>query len=226
MLLVIEEFLTKTEVAQIREQLKSAQWSDGRSTAGGRNARAKKNGQVDFHCDVGQSLGQQLLQKMGHHPRLVSAALPHRIFPPVFSLYQQDEHYGAHVDAAVMQIPGTGEVMRSDVSMTLFLSPPENYDGGELEIEGQFGAQAIKLNAGDAVIYPSSSLHRVTPVTRGKRLAMVTWMQSMVAETEQRAMLYDMDQAIQALSAADPESPEVLKLTGVYHNLVRSFAKI
>lgn len=226
MLIVIEGLLEPAEVDHYRRQLQDAAWRDGLHSAGGLNALSKKNRQVDPACPVGRSLGNELLKKMGHHPVLVSATLPHAIFPPVFNRYGAGETYGAHVDAAVMQIPQTREVLRSDVSMTVFLSASHEYQGGELEIEGEFGAQQIKLEAGDAVVYPSSSLHRVVPVQEGERLAAITWIQSMVRETQARALLYDLDQSIQALTRAGSDQAELLRLTSVYHNLIRRMARI
>ena len=226
MLVVLEDFLEGAEVNTYRRQLKDAAWQDGMHSAGGLNVLAKKNRQVEPACPIGRRLGNDLLQKMGHHATLVSAALPHRIFPPVFNRYGVGETYGAHVDAAIMQIPQTADVLRSDVSMTIFLTDPADYQGGELVIESEFGAQEVKLAAGDAVVYPSSSLHHVAPVTAGERLAVITWMQSMVPEAEARALLYDLDQSIQALTRSGADEAELLRLTSVYHNLVRRLAQI
>ena len=226
MLVILEGFLEATEVADFRQQLAQARWQDGLHSAGGLNTRVKRNWQVDPACATGQSLANRLLQKMGHHPTLVSSALPHRIFPPVFNRYVAGEAYGAHVDAAIMQIPESAEVLRSDVSMTLFLTEPTSYEGGELCVESEFGAQEIKLAAGDAVVYPSSSLHQVAPVTAGERVAAITWMQSMVPEAEARALLFDLDQSIQALTAGGADEAELVRLTSVYHNLVRRMAQL
>lgn len=225
-MLVLEKFLSAVEVQSYRQRLPEARWQDGLVSAGGRNALAKRNKQTDPSCARVQALANELTSRMGHHAMLVSACLPHKIFPPVFNSYQMDEAYDAHVDAAVMQITGTTDVMRSDVSMTLFLSRPDEYDGGELVIETQFGAQEVRLDAGDAVIYPSGSLHRVNPVSRGQRLAAITWIQSMVPDTESRTLLFELDQSIQSLSDPGHEQDEVLRLTSVYHNLVRRMAQI
>ena len=167
-------------------------------------------------------LGQAILKRLGNHPQFISAALADKIYPPKFNLYQGGGHYGVHVDAAVMRA-GT-ETIRTDLSATLFLNEPEEYDGGELTIEGPFGAQAVKLAAGDMVLYPSSSLHQVTPVTRGFRLACFFWMQSMVRDEGERALLYDLDQSIQRLTAGG--GAEIDQMTHIYHNLLRRWAKV
>lgn len=227
MMLIIENLLTSQEVTEFTAQLSDAKWQDGLQTAKGLNTSAKRNQQTDPACQIIQKLVNHLLQKMGQHTKLISAALPHRIFPPVFNRYQLNQTYGAHVDAAIMQVPGNQEMLRSDVSMTLFLSPIEDYDGGELFIEGPFGVQEIRLNAGDAVLYPSSSLHQVNPVTRGERLAAITWIQSLVPDAEMRTLLFDLDQSIQSLTRKNQENnDELLGLTSVYHNLIRKVTKV
>lgn len=226
MLVVLDGFLSKDEVLKFRQNLQEADWQDGLHSAGGLNVLAKKNRQADPACPVAQALGNELLGKMGQHPTLVSAALPHKIYPPVFNRYATGETYNAHVDAAIMRLPQSNEVLRSDVSMTVFFSEPDEYEGGELVIESEFGAQEVKLEAGDAVVYPSSSLHGVTPVTAGERVAAITWMQSMISDAESRALLYDLDQSIQALTQAESDPDELLRLTSVYHNLVRRWARI
>lgn len=221
MLTVVEKLLDSSEVEHFRTHLKQASWRDGGETAGGLNVFAKRNQQADPQCEFVQQLANQLLQKMGNHPTLVSACLPQHIFPPVFNRYALDQEYATHVDAAIMQLPTGNKVMRSDVSCTLFLSEPDDYDGGELVIEGQFGAQEVCLEAGDAVIYPSSSLHRVNAVRSGVRLAAVTWLQSMVADAEMRSLLFELDQSVQVLTRNGQSPDEVLRLTSLYHNLVR-----
>jgi PKHD-type hydroxylase len=171
------------------------------------------------------SLGNHILRKLAANTAFISAALPERIYPPKFNRYQDGGAYGAHVDSAVMQVPGTQISVRSDLSATLFLAEPDEYDGGELEIESAFGIQAVKLEAGDMVLYPSSSLHRVTPVTRGARIASFFWIQSLVSDEAARTLLFDLDQAIQGLTvSAGRDHPDLLKLTGVYHNLLRRWA--
>lgn len=226
MLVVIDHFLDINEVAAYQRALDGATWQDGLASAGGLNVRAKRNEQTDPETEVVRKLANGLLRKMGHHPLFVSACLPHKIFPPVFNRYGVGQEYDVHVDAAIMQGPAPGDVMRSDVSMTVFLSELEEYDGGELVIEGQFGAQEVRLNAGDAVLYPSGSLHRVNAVTRGERLAAITWVQSMVAEVEARSLLFEMDQAIQALTNSRSSPEQLVRLTSVYHNLMRRMASV
>ena len=198
-MVVIENMLSAEEVALYRQVLKELPWQNGKSTAMGMAASVKQNNQADPADKRVQQLSNEVLARIGSTPKLVSAALPQRIFPPVFNRYQQTETYGFHVDAAVMRIPNSPDVLRSDVSMTLFFSEPEEYEGGELVIATEFGEQKVKLPAGSAVVYPSSSLHKVTAVTKGERLAAITWMQSMVADISLRKTLFDLDQTIQML---------------------------
>lgn len=226
-MVVVEQLLTKAEVKVYRDTLDKAHWLDGKNTAMGMAANVKNNCQADPKDPLVSQLVNKLLGKMGHSPKLVSAALPHKIFPPCFNRYGEGETYGFHVDAAIMRIPDTQDVIRSDVSMTVFLSEPDDYDGGELIIATDFGEQRVKLEAGYAVVYPSSSLHQVTPVTRGERVAAITWMQSMIAESTLRQNLYQLDSSIQDLISKDTtERDELDKLHNVYHNLIRHFANI
>jgi PKHD-type hydroxylase len=225
MLIAIENVLSKDEVRQFREHLDHAEWQDGLKTAGTLASAVKRNLQLEDGVEPAVSLGHHILRKLAAHPAFIAAALPNRIYPPKFNKYQDGGAYGAHVDSALMQVPGSHVTVRSDLSATLFLAEPDEYDGGELEIEGPFGIQAAKLEAGDMILYPSSSLHRVTPVTRGARIAAFFWIQSLVQEEGARTLLFDLDQAIQGLTpslAAD--DPKLLKLTGVYHNLLRRWA--
>ncbi len=225
MLTIIEQVLSKDEVSQFRGHLDQAQWKDGSNSAGTLAQHVKRNAQLDEASEPSISLGNHILRTLGNHPSFVSAALPRKIYPPRFNRYEGGGTYGLHVDSALMRIPGTGESMRTDLSATLFLAEPGDYDGGELEIETEFGAQAIKLAAGDLVLYPSSSLHRVTPVTRGARVAAFFWIESMVGDNGERAMLFDLDRAIQALTPTlDAHSATLLTLTGIYHNLLRRWA--
>ncbi|MCB2060079.1 MAG: Fe2+-dependent dioxygenase [Novosphingobium sp.] len=225
MLIVIEKVLDAQEVQDFRERLSNARWIDGAPTAGTRSVSVKQNLQLDRSDADAVELGNIILRKLGHHPLFISASLAERIWPPVFNCYQNGGHYGTHSDAALMRLPEAGLTIRSDLSATVFLSEPEDYDGGELLIEDQFGAQAIKLAAGDMVLYPSSSLHQVASVTRGQRICAITWMQSAVAETAARALLFDLDQSIQALTPARPEDdPDINRLIHVYHNLLRRWA--
>ncbi|MDO6620975.1 Fe2+-dependent dioxygenase [Shewanella sp. 10N.286.52.C2] len=226
-MIVIEKILTAEEVSLFRQQLADAPWLDGKQTAMGMAASVKNNHQADANDDVVRQLANRLLAKFGSTPKVVSAALPHKIFPPCFNRYGISEEYGFHVDAAVMRIPGTNEVLRSDMSMTTFLSEPDEYDGGELIIATEFGEQQIKLPAGYAVLYPSSSLHKVTAVTRGERVAAITWMQSMVADGSLRQNLYQLDQTIQTLiSQGNTDRSELDNLHNVYHNLIRQFTQL
>lgn len=227
MLVVIEQFLNSDELVQVNSRLQKAKWDDGRLTAGGLANQKKNNRQLNDHSDISIELANVLLEKLGNHPTFVSAAVPHRIHPPRFNSYSVGQTYGVHVDAPIMSMPHTNQVMRSDVSATIFLSEPSDYDGGELVIEGEFGSQEIKLNAGDMVLYPSSSLHQVMPITRGERISAILWAQSMVADASARALLFDLDQSIQALSAGDNvDTTELMRLTAVYHNLVRRWVQV
>lgn len=227
MLIVIENMLSADEVSDFRRQLTGADWIDGAQSAGSRSAMVKQNLQIGRSDPLGLALGNRILAKFGQHPTFVSASLAEKIWPPMFNLYRDGGHYGMHVDSAIMRHPDLGMVLRSDLSATLFLSGPDEYEGGELVIEGSFGGQAVKLEAGDMVLYPSSSLHEVTPVTRGQRICAVTWMQSAVADEAARTMLYDLDQSIQALSAGRAsDDADIDRLIQVYHNLLRRWAKI
>lgn len=222
MLITMEAVLSKDEVLAFRAQLDQADWQSGAATAGTLARNVKQNQQLADGTELAVSLGQHILRRLGQVPLFISAALPNKIYPPKFNRYADGGTYGVHVDSAVMQIPGTSQSMRSDLSATLFLSEPDEYDGGELEIEDAFGAQAVKLEAGDLVLYPSSSLHRVTAVTRGARVASFFWIESLVRDDGARTLLFDLDQAIQGLTlkvAAD--DAHLLKLTGTYHNLLR-----
>lgn len=225
MLIAIDKVLNPHEIEDWRTRLDAAHWMDGARTAGTLARQAKNNLQLDDASDLAQNLGHLILRKLAAHPLFLSAALPSKIHPPKFNRYEGGGHYGLHVDSAVMHVPGTALKMRSDLSVTLFLSEPHEYDGGELEIDGTFGVQTVKLKAGDMVLYPSSSLHRVTPVTRGARVASFFWIESLVADERQRSLLFDLDQTIQGLTAkATPGDAHLLKLTQVYHNLLRGWA--
>lgn len=226
MLTIIDALLSPDEVAALRAQLDTAAWVDGAQTAGSRSVAVKQNVQLDRADPRARDLGNVILSRLGRNPLFVSASLAERIWPPMFNCYQDGGHYGTHVDAALMRPADGGPSLRSDLSATIFLSDPDSYDGGELVIEDRFGAQSVKLNAGDMVLYPSSSLHQVTPVTRGRRVAAITWIQSAVADADARAMLFDLDQAIQRLTPRHAkDDPDVDRLIGVYHNLLRRWAK-
>nr|WP_255604597.1 Fe2+-dependent dioxygenase [Rheinheimera maricola] len=224
--IIINQLLSADEVSMFRQQLQHARWLDGKNTAMGMAAAVKRNGQADATDSSVQKLANQLLSKFGHNAELISAALPQRIFPPCFNRYSESETYGLHVDGAIMRLPGN-EVMRSDLSITTFLSEPEEYSGGELIIHTPFGQQSVKLAAGDAVLYNSGSLHRVSPVTAGTRLAAISWIQSMVADVQMRETLYQLDQSIQSLMHNDAVARDELdRLHHVYHNLIRQHAEV
>lgn len=226
-MIVIDKVLSKEEVNTYRDILANSPWEDGGKTAMGMAASVKNNNQADAKNQKVRQLANQLLARIGETPKLVSAALPHKIFPPCFNRYSETEEYGFHVDAAVMRIPDTADVIRSDISMTTFLSEPDDYEGGELIIATEFGQQSIKLPAGYAVVYPSSSLHKVTAVTKGQRIAAITWMQSMVSDISIRQNLYQLDQTIQKLIEEGKTSrTELDSLHNVYHNLIRQFTQL
>ncbi|HLS21347.1 MAG TPA: Fe2+-dependent dioxygenase [Paenalcaligenes sp.] len=226
MLIVISGLLTPDEVRQCRLALLEAQWEDGLNTAGYLAAEVKKNQQLPLDNPVGKELGAQIMRRLAAHPQFIAAALPARILPPRFNRYEGGETYGNHIDNAIFNIPGTEQRIRSDVSSTLFLSAPDEYDGGELVIEDTYGSQEIKLAAGDLVVYPGTSLHRVNPVTRGLRLGAFFWTQSMVRSAQHRAMLWELDQSIQRLAQQEVAAPELARLSGVYHNLIREWAEV
>ncbi|QDX82223.1 Fe2+-dependent dioxygenase [Denitratisoma sp. DHT3] len=225
MLISIDKVLDKEEVRRFRALLEAAQWQDGANTAGTLAVSVKRNLQLEDGAEPAAELGDFILRRLSAHGLFVSAALPSKVYPPKFNCYRNGGHYGTHVDSAIMQVPGTSVTVRSDLSATLFLAEPDEYEGGELEIEGPFGIQSVKLAAGNMVLYPSSSLHRVSPVTRGARFAAFFWIQSLVQDEGARTLLFDLDQAIQGLTAAGRhDDPHLLKLTGVYHNLLRRWA--
>ena len=225
MLLTIPEVLTKKEVEQFKQHLTNAPWQDGKLTAGGQAAQVKSNQQLDDNAPLTQQLSQTLLTRLQTHPTFISATLPNKIFPPKFNRYQNGGSYGLHVDNAIMSL-ASGQFLRTDVSATLFFSDPDEYEGGELAIETQYGAQAVKLNAGDMIVYPSTSLHQVNPVTKGSRVCAFFWLQSLVKDNQQREQIFELDQSIQVLtSERGTDDFEVRRLTGIYHNLVRAWSE-
>ena len=226
MLVQITAVLTAQEVQTVRTCLAGAAWADGRLTAGYRSAEVKTNLQVPQSDPAAAQASELVLRALERNAMFVSATLPHHVYPPLFNRYEPGMGFGAHVDNAVRQIPGTPHRLRTDVSATLFLSAPEDYDGGELVIEDLYGAHSVKLAAGDLVVYPASSLHRVEPVTRGKREAAFFWVQRMVRDERARALLYDMDLSIRELTARGADSRSLLRLTGCYHNLIRRWADL
>ena len=226
MLLPIADVLSADEVGRVRDGLARADWVDGKVTAGHQSARAKDNMQVAESCPIGRELGGLIVDALQRSPLFMSAALPLRVFPPLFNRYQGGQSFGTHVDNAVRQVPGTPHRVRTDLSATLFLCPPADYDGGELVVEDVYGVHNVKLPAGHLVLYPASSLHHVRPVTRGARLASFFWVQSMVRDDGERALLFDLDTAIQRLSVENANHPSAVELTGVYHNLLRRWADV
>ncbi|WP_374319258.1 Fe2+-dependent dioxygenase [Aquabacterium sp.] len=225
MLIRIPEVLTADELTQARQILAEAAWKDGKSTAGTQALQAKNNEQLSQDSPESERLRALVLKALERHPLFFSAALPKKIYPPLFNRYGGDTNfYGNHVDGAVMQARQTGQRIRSDVSCTLFLAEPEDYDGGDLAIEDTYGTQRVKLAAGDMVLYPSTSIHRVEPVTRGHRVACFFWVESMVRSDEQRRMLFDLDMNLLRLREAYGESSYLVNLTGTYHNLLRMWA--
>jgi PKHD-type hydroxylase len=222
MLITIEQVFKGDEVRALRETLERLPWHEGAATAGSLGRSIKHNRQADEDAAARAGIVEEILRRLRATPRFVSAALPNRFYPPRFNRYGVGETYGAHVDGAVMRLPDTDALVRTDLSATLFLSSPEEYEGGVLEIDTRFGVQEVKLEAGDLVLYPASSLHRVTPVTRGERVASFFWIESLVRDTDARATLFDLDEAIQALTPQRPPAdPILLALSGVYHNLLR-----
>jgi PKHD-type hydroxylase len=225
MLLKIPQILDTTGVARARQLLAAAPWTDGRTTAGRQAAQVKNNEQLQPGSEPHRELQALVLQALEKHPHFFSATLPKRVLPPLFNRYAGAANaYGSHVDQAVRYLPGGVQRVRTDISCTLFLSDPASYDGGELVIEHSFGEQRVKLAAGDLVVYPGTSVHRVEPVTRGERLASFFWIESMVRADEQRRLLYEMDMGLMKLRGELGETPELVQLTGTYHNLLRMWA--
>jgi PKHD-type hydroxylase len=228
MILRLQSVLSEEQVAFMLAKLEAADapWIDGRATAGHQGARVKQNGQIAEGTGLARELGDVVLTALERNPLFVSAALPRLIYPPMFNRYEVGMHFGSHIDGAIRRVPGSGHTLRTDVSATLFLSLPESYDGGELLIEDANGGQAIKLAAGDMVVYPASSVHRVAPVTRGVRTACFFWVQSMLREDSQRSLLFQIDSAIRDLNREHAAHPALVELTGVYHNLLRMWAEV
>ena len=226
MLLRIPDVLTPEQVANARKLLDEAEWVDGRVTAGHQSAKAKNNLQLPESSPVARQLGEMIVAALGQNTLFLSAALPLRVFPPLFNCYSSGHSFGTHVDNAIRQVPGTPHRIRTDLSATLFFSSPEEYDGGELLVEDTYGTHNVKLPAGSLVLYPSTSLHNVRPVTRGARVASFFWIQSMVRDDGQRTLLFDLDMAIQRITQDVPDHASTVQLTGVYHNLIRRWADV
>lgn len=221
MLLQVPDVLNAEQVAWCQQQMATAQWVDGRVTAGHQSARAKHNEQLPENSPQAHAMGDLILMELERNALFLSAAVPQRIFPPLFNRYSGGQSFGTHVDNAVRPITGTAQRIRTDLSCTLFLADPTSYDGGELVVEDTYGVQRIKLNAGSMVLYPSTSLHHVAPVTRGTRLASFFWLQSLVRLDAHRSILFDLDLAIQQLKQRPGNEAQEVALTGVYHNLLR-----
>jgi PKHD-type hydroxylase len=225
MMVHIPDVLAAEELAHAQALLARAHWSDGRVTAGPQSAKVKRNAQLGEDSDEARELGQLVLRALERNALFVAAALPLHVFPPLFSRYDSGMSFGAHVDNAMRPLPRSGRRLRTDVSATLFLSAPEDYDGGELIVEDTYGRHSAKLPAGHMILYPATSLHRVTPVTRGARLASFFWVQSMVRDDGDRRLLFDLDRTIVELGSRAPEYPALVPLTALYHNLLRKWGE-
>ena len=226
MLLQIPEVLSAEQILGGRKVLESNDWVDGRITAGHQSARAKDNLQLPEDNEDAHQLGNTILQALENNPLFMAAALPLKVFPPLFNRYQNGQSFGNHVDNAIRQVTGTPHRVRTDLSATLFFSNPDEYDGGELVVEDTYGVHSVKLPAGHLILYPASSLHHVRPVTRGARLASFFWIQSMVRDDGERTILFDLDVSIQRLISDAPDHPSVVELTSLYHNLLRRWADV
>jgi PKHD-type hydroxylase len=224
MMLHIPEVLTPAQVAEFRQKLDETDWIDGKATVGAQGAQVKRNRQLPELSPVGRQLGEIILKALTQNLLFISAAVPYRYVPPLFNRYEGGEHYGFHIDGSIRSIPGTNLSLRTDLSCTLFLCEPEDYEGGELIVADTYGEHEVKLPAGDMILYPSSSLHKVEPVTKGARVCSFFWVQSMIADDGRRTMLFELDQNIQNLREKMGDSEEVVGLTGHYHNLLRQWA--
>lgn len=225
MLLAIPDVLTPEQVADARRLLEAADWVDGRVTAGHQGARVKDNMQLPADSPAAHQVGRTIVQALGANPLFMSAALPLHVLPPLFNRYSGGQTFGTHVDGSIRSLPN-GQRIRTDLSCTLFFAGPDEYDGGELIVEDTYGSKSVKLPAGHMILYPSTSLHQVTPVTRGTRLCSFFWLQSMIRSDAQRAMLFEMDVSIQRLGTEQALHPSVVSLTGIYHNLLRQWAEM
>ena len=226
MLLQIPDVLTPEQLATARDLVARADWIDGRVTAGHQSAKAKDNLQIPEGHPAAREAGELILQGLNRNPLFISAALPLKVFPPLFNRYDSGQSFGNHVDNAIRQVPGTPHRIRTDLSATLFLTDPTDYDGGELVVEDTYGVHTVKLPAGHMVLYPSTSLHHVRAVTRGARISSFFWIQSMVREDGKRTLLFDLDTAIQRVASEPALHAPVVQLTGVYHNLLRQWAEV
>ena len=225
-MIVIKDVLSPVQLQQLNHVIAKQTWVDGSITGGQQSNSVKNNQQLSPDSQVVRGLEDHVLTALAHHPTFISAALPLKIFPPMFNRYSVGETYGLHVDNAIRIPPGSSARIRTDLSATLFLTEPDAYEGGDLVIEDHFGAQPVKLAAGDMILYPSTTLHRVTPVTKGERISAVFWLQSMVRNNEQRKMLFDLDQSVQSLTTLHGnDAQDVMRLSGIYHNLIRQWAE-
>ena len=225
MLIKLKQVLDPATVARFRGALEQADWSDGRGSAGYLSQAVKRNRQLPDDHPLARELGEQIVRNLDGNEQFTAAALPARIMPPLFNCYEEDNSYGRHVDGAIRPVFGTPHRVRTDISATLFLSKPNSYEGGELVLEDTYGPVEVKLQAGDMVLYPGSSVHAVRPVTSGRRLAAFFWIQSMVRGDRQRSILYELDRAIQKIATESPEQAALVDLAGVYHNLLRQWAE-
>jgi PKHD-type hydroxylase len=226
MVLHIPDVLSSTDAAAFLDALTRADWQDGRITAGYQSARAKHNLQLPEEHPLARELSDRVLAALEGNQLFMGAALPSKVFPPLFNRYDGGQAFGTHVDNAIRQVKGTSHRVRTDLSATLFLTPPEAYDGGQLVVEDTYGTHEVKLPAGHMVLYPATSLHHVTPVTRGSRISSFFWIQSMIRDDAKRTLLFDLDLAVQRLSTDAPDHPSAVQLTGIYHNLIRMWAEV
>ena len=226
MVLEIPEVLTSEQISQARRILEVAEWVDGRVTAGRQSSRTKDNLQIPEGHPAGRQLGEVILSALAQNALFISAALPLQVFPPLFNSYRGGQSFGTHVDNAIRQVAGSSHRVRTDLSATLFFAHPEEYDGGELVIEDTYGTHSVKLPAGHMILYPSTSLHHVRPVTRGTRICSFFWIQSMVRDDGERTLLFDLDVALQRLNRDAAEHPSAVQLTGIYHNLLRRWSEV
>ena len=226
MLLQIPDVLSSSQVAHARQVLDAAEWVNGRVTAGHQSALAKDNMQLPENSPAAIELGEAILQALGRNALFISAALPLRVFPPLFNRYRGGQSFGTHVDNAIRQVRDTGQRIRTDLSATLFLAHPDEYEGGELVVEDTYGTQSVKLPAGHLILYPATSLHHVRPVTAGARLAAFFWIQSMIRDDARRTILFDIDTGIQRINSDLPGHPAAVPLTGAYHNLLRQWCEL
>jgi PKHD-type hydroxylase len=226
MMVHVPQVLTPQQVARCRAVMEQATWVDGRVTAGAQSAKVKHNLQLPETAPEARELGDMVIDALGRNPLFVSAVLPKQVFPPLFNRYDAGMTFGAHVDNAIRGYLDTSLRVRTDVSATLFISSPEDYDGGELVVADTYGTHQVKLPAGDMIVYPGTSLHNVTPITRGSRIASFFWTQSLIRDDSQRALLFDLDMSIRRLAADHPEHVSVVSLTAVYHNLLRQWAEV